>query len=33
VEIDGTPDEIRQTDNDVVKQFITGQARGPIKVR
>ncbi len=26
----GTPDEIRGTDNPVVRQFITGSARGPI---
>lgn len=28
----GTPDEIRNTDNPVVRQFITGSAVGPIKV-
>ncbi|MBU1881457.1 ATP-binding cassette domain-containing protein, partial [bacterium] len=28
---DGTPDEIRSTDNEVVRQFIEGQADGPIK--
>jgi len=28
----GTPDEIRHTDNPVVRQFITGSATGPIKV-
>ena len=27
---DGTPDQIRQTDNDIVKQFISGSATGPI---
>jgi phospholipid/cholesterol/gamma-HCH transport system ATP-binding protein len=33
VEIDGSPDEIKATDNPVVKQFISGQASGPIQVR
>jgi phospholipid/cholesterol/gamma-HCH transport system ATP-binding protein len=33
VEFDGTPDEIRGTDNAVVQQFINGQATGPIQVR
>ena len=33
VEFDGTPDEIRSSDNPVVKQFITGSAEGPIQVR
>jgi len=33
VEIDATPDEIRKSDNPVVKQFITGSATGPIIVR
>ncbi len=28
----GTPDEIRQLDDPVVKQFIRGEAEGPIKV-
>jgi phospholipid/cholesterol/gamma-HCH transport system ATP-binding protein len=28
----GTPEEIRNTDNPVVRQFITGSAQGPIKV-
>jgi phospholipid/cholesterol/gamma-HCH transport system ATP-binding protein len=28
----GTPDEIRNTDNPVIRQFITGSALGPIKV-
>ncbi len=28
----GTPEEIKETDNAVVKQFITGSASGPIKV-
>ena len=30
---DSTPEEIKNTDNEVVKQFITGQAHGPIQVR
>ncbi len=30
--VTGTPDEIRNTDNPVVRQFITGSAAGPIKV-
>jgi len=33
VEFDGTPDEIRSSDNPVVKQFIAGSATGPIHVR
>lgn len=28
----GTPDEIRNTDNPVVRQFVTGSATGPIKI-
>ena len=32
VEFDGTPDEIKNSSNEVVKQFITGSATGPIKV-
>jgi phospholipid/cholesterol/gamma-HCH transport system ATP-binding protein len=32
VEFDGTPDEIKNSTNEVVKQFITGSATGPIKV-
>lgn len=32
VEFQGTPDEIRTTDNPVVRQFISGSARGPIQV-
>ena len=28
----GTPDEIRNTDNPVVRQFVTGSAVGPIKL-
>jgi len=27
---EGTPDEIKNTDNSVVKQFVTGAAKGPI---
>lgn len=30
--VTGTPDEIRNTDNAAVRQFITGSAVGPIKV-
>ncbi len=30
VEFEGTPDEVRNTENAVVKQFITGSAVGPI---
>ncbi len=33
VEYDGSPEETRSTDNAVVRQFIEGQARGPIQVR
>jgi phospholipid/cholesterol/gamma-HCH transport system ATP-binding protein len=29
---DGTPDEIRQTDNETVRQFINGSSIGPISV-
>lgn len=29
----GSPDEIRNTDNPIVKQFITGSASGPIKLQ
>jgi phospholipid/cholesterol/gamma-HCH transport system ATP-binding protein len=28
----GTPDEIKNTDNPIIRQFIEGQAEGPIKV-
>ena len=28
---EGTPEEIRQTENEIVRQFIHGQAKGPIK--
>jgi phospholipid/cholesterol/gamma-HCH transport system ATP-binding protein len=30
---EGSPEEIRQTDNAVVKQFITGSSHGPIQVK
>lgn len=30
---EGSPEEIRRTDNAVVRQFITGSSRGPIQVR
>jgi len=33
VEFDGSPDEIKSTTNEVVHQFITGSAAGPIQVR
>ncbi len=33
IEFDATPEAVRTTDNPVVKQFITGQAKGPIQVR
>ncbi|NOY76967.1 MAG: ABC transporter ATP-binding protein [Calditrichaeota bacterium] len=29
---DGTPEELRQTDDPVVRQFIEGKAEGPIKI-
>lgn len=32
VEVDGSPDEIKNTDNEIVRQFVTGSSRGPIKV-
>lgn len=32
VQFDGTPEQIRTTDDPVVKQFITGSSVGPIKV-
>lgn len=32
VQIDGSPDQIRNTDDPVVKQFITGSSSGPIQV-
>jgi len=33
VQIDGSPEEIKSTDDEIVQQFITGRATGPIKVR
>jgi phospholipid/cholesterol/gamma-HCH transport system ATP-binding protein len=33
VQFDGTPDEVRKTDNPIVQQFINGNAAGPIQVR
>ena len=27
----GTPDEIRNTENSIVRQFITGSSKGPLK--
>jgi len=27
----GTPDEVRRTDNPVLRQFVEGRAEGPIK--
>ncbi len=33
VQFDGTPDEVRKTDNPIVQQFINGNATGPIQVR
>ncbi|MDF1545343.1 MAG: ABC transporter ATP-binding protein [bacterium] len=33
VRFDGTPEETRATEDATVRQFITGSARGPIKVR
>ncbi|MEW6413399.1 MAG: ABC transporter ATP-binding protein [Candidatus Zixiibacteriota bacterium] len=32
IEFDGTPEEIKTTDNAVVRQFIAGSASGPIQV-
>lgn len=32
IEFDGSPDEIRNSDNQVVRQFITGSSVGPIKM-
>jgi len=31
IQFDGTPDEIKKTDDAVVRQFIEGRADGPIK--
>lgn len=33
IQFDGTPDELRATSDPTVRQFITGSAQGPIKVR
>ncbi len=33
VEFDGSPEEIRSCDNEVVRQFISGSSIGPIQVR
>ena len=33
IEFDGTPEQIRNSGNDIVNQFITGSATGPIQVR
>ncbi|RME25981.1 MAG: ABC transporter ATP-binding protein [Candidatus Zixiibacteriota bacterium] len=33
IQFDGTPDEIRATNDDIVQQFIQGKAEGPIQVR
>jgi phospholipid/cholesterol/gamma-HCH transport system ATP-binding protein len=33
VEYDGSPDEIRNSDDAIVRQFINGSATGPIQVR
>ncbi|MFH2048642.1 MAG: ABC transporter ATP-binding protein [bacterium] len=33
VQFDGTPDEVRKTDNPIIQQFINGNASGPIQVR
>jgi len=33
VEYDGSPDQVRSCDNPIVRQFISGQAKGPIQVR
>jgi len=33
VQFDGTPDQVRATDNEIVRQFVTGSAAGPIQVR
>lgn len=32
IEFDGSPDEVKTTDNKIVQQFITGSATGPIEV-
>ena len=33
IEFDGSPDEIKKCENEVVQQFINGKSHGPIKVR
>ncbi|HVP07586.1 MAG TPA: ABC transporter ATP-binding protein [Candidatus Acidoferrum sp.] len=33
VEFDGRPDDVRRSTNDIVRQFISGSASGPIQVR
>lgn len=33
VEFDGSPEQVRSCDNQIVRQFISGQAKGPIQVR
>ncbi|MEA2030149.1 MAG: ABC transporter ATP-binding protein [candidate division Zixibacteria bacterium] len=33
IRFDGSPEELRQSDDSVIQQFITGNADGPIKVR
>jgi phospholipid/cholesterol/gamma-HCH transport system ATP-binding protein len=32
IEFDGTPEQVKTTDNPIVQQFITGSATGPIQV-
>ena len=32
IQFDGSPDQLRQSDDPVVQQFITGSATGPIEV-
>jgi len=32
VEIEGSPDEIKNSTNPIIKQFIAGSSRGPVKV-
>ena len=29
----GTPEQIKHSDNEIVRQFINGRSEGPIKVR
>jgi phospholipid/cholesterol/gamma-HCH transport system ATP-binding protein len=33
IEFDGTPEQVRSSDNRILRQFITGSATGPIQVR